>query len=119
VGVRAGGKCSFVGMAERAGLVSLLAMGLSVAVWSMMGLAVWHFTVFLPPRFWGGIIGAFLVSLAGALASGVLLPQPGIPLGNPPGVAEALWAVPGAIAALWISYRYGSRRDRARGITRV
>ena len=94
-------------------------MGLSVAVWSIMGLALWHFTVFLPPRFWGGIIGAFLASLAGALASGVLLPEPGIPPGNPPGVAEALWAVPGALGALLVSYRYGSRRDRVRGITRA
>ena len=94
-------------------------MGLSIAVWSMMGIALWHFTVFLPPRFWGGIIGAFLVSLAGALTSGVLLPQPGIPHGNPPGLLEALWAVPGAIAALFISYLYGSRRDLARGIKRA
>ncbi len=106
-------------MEERAVAVSLVAMGVSVAVWSMMGLAVWHFTVFLPARFWGGIVGAFLASLAGALASGVLLPQPGIPPDNPPGVAEAFWAVPGALAALFISYLYGSRRDRARGITRA
>ena len=26
----------------------------------MMGLAIWHFTIFLPDRFWGGIVGAFL-----------------------------------------------------------
>ena len=28
-------------------------------VWVMMGIAVWHFAVFVPDRFWGGIVGAF------------------------------------------------------------
>ena len=31
--------------------------------WVMMGLAIWHFTIFLPDRFWGGIVGAFIGSL--------------------------------------------------------
>ena len=31
--------------------------------WVMMGLAIWHFTIFLPDRFWGGIVGAFVGSL--------------------------------------------------------
>ena len=33
--------------------------------WVMMGLAIWHFTIFLPDRFWGGIVGAFVGSLVG------------------------------------------------------
>jgi hypothetical protein len=37
-------------------------MALSVFVWAMIGIALWHFTVFVPDRFWGGIIGAFLCS---------------------------------------------------------
>ena len=28
--------------------------------WVMMGLALWHFTVWLPDHYWGGIVGAFL-----------------------------------------------------------
>ena len=35
---------------------------MSLVVWVMMGIAVWHFTVFVPDRFWGGIVGAFLVA---------------------------------------------------------
>ena len=31
-------------------------------VWGMMGIAVWHFAVFVPDRFWGGIVGAFLAA---------------------------------------------------------
>jgi hypothetical protein len=47
-----------------------------------------------------------------------LLPEPGVPTANPPGVGEALWAMPGAIAALLASYFYGARKDRSRGIVR-
>ena len=36
--------------------------------WVMMGLAIWHYTIFLPDRFWGGIVGAFVGSLLGAIA---------------------------------------------------
>ena len=34
-------------------------------VWFTTALAIWHFTVFVPDRFWGGIVGAFLGSIAG------------------------------------------------------
>ena len=93
-------------------------MALSVFVWAMIGIALWHSTVFVPDRFWGGIIGAFLAALAGALLSGVLLPEPGVPAANPPGVAEAVWAIPGSLLALLASYLYGAHRDTARGIVR-
>ena len=49
---------------------------MSVLVWAMLGIAVWHFAVLVPDKFTGGIIGAFLASLAGALAAGYLLPSP-------------------------------------------
>ena len=93
-------------------------MALSVFIWAMIGIALWHFTVFVPDRFWGGIIGAFLAALAGSLVSGLLLPTPGIPSANPPGLAEALWPVPGSVVALGGSYFYGARQDRLRGIVR-
>jgi uncharacterized membrane protein YeaQ/YmgE (transglycosylase-associated protein family) len=83
---------------------------MSVLVWSMVGIAIWHFAVLVPDRFWGGIIGAFLAAVVGALGSGYLLPEPGVPTRNPPGVGEALWALPGAIGALVASYVYGARR---------
>jgi hypothetical protein len=91
---------------------------MSVLVWAMIGIAFWHFTVFVPDRFWGGIIGAFFAALAGALLSGFALPSPGIPAANPPGLGEALWAIPGAIGALVASFLYGARKDKAQGIVR-
>ena len=93
-------------------------MALSILVWAMIGMALWHFAALALHRFWGGIVGAFLAAVAGALASGFLLPGPGIPLDNPPGVAEAVWAIPGSIVALAASYLYGERKDRARGLVR-
>ena len=93
-------------------------MGLSIFVWAMIGIAFWHFSVLVPDRFWGGIIGAFLAALAGAFLSGFLLPQPGISTANPPGLGEAVWAIPGSVGALVASYYYGGRKDAASGIVR-
>jgi hypothetical protein len=85
---------------------------MSVLVWAMVGIALWHFAVLVPDRFWGGIIGAFLAALAGAVASGYALPVPGLSSANPPGLSEGIWAIPGSLAALALSYWYGARRER-------
>ena len=77
---------------------------MSVLVWSMVGIALWHFTVLLPDKFAGGIIGAFLAALIGALVSGYALPAPGLPTENPPGLSEAIWALPGSLMGLAGSY---------------
>lgn len=86
---------------------------MSVFVWLMVGIALWHFAVLVPDRFYGGIIGAFVAAAGGGFLSGMLLPVPGIPGDNPPGIDEALWAIPGALAGLALSYTYGARRERA------
>jgi uncharacterized membrane protein YeaQ/YmgE (transglycosylase-associated protein family) len=85
---------------------------MSVFVWIMIGVAIWHLAVLVPDRFYGGIIGAFLAAVAGALATGFLFPQPGVPHHNPPGLEEALWPIPGALIALVALYRYGVRREQ-------
>ena len=41
--------------------------------WVMMGLAIWHFAIFLPDRFWGGIVGAFLGAIIGAVVFGLIV----------------------------------------------
>lgn len=78
----------------------------------MIGIALWHLAVLVPDRFVGGIVGAFLAATAGALVTGYLLPTPGVPGANPPGVVQALWALPGGVGALLVSYGWGARRDR-------
>jgi hypothetical protein len=91
---------------------------MSVFVWAMVGIALWHFTVLVPDKFHGGIVGAFLAAFGGGLFTGFLLPAPGVPLDNPPGVTEALWPIPGALLALGLSYAYGTRREARGGSAR-
>ena len=43
---------------------------MSFFVYIMMGIAVWHFAVWFPDRFWGGIVGAFIASIIGAIVIG-------------------------------------------------
>jgi uncharacterized membrane protein YeaQ/YmgE (transglycosylase-associated protein family) len=82
-------------------------------VWAMIGIALWHLAVLVPDRFVGGIVGAFLAATAGALVTGYLLPTPGVPTVNPPGVMQAVWALPGSVGALLVSYVWGVRRERS------
>ena len=84
---------------------------MSVLVWALIGIAVWHFAVLVPDRFYGGIIGALLAALGGALVSGYLLPLPGVPADNPPGYMAAIWALPGSLLGLVASYRAGAARS--------
>ena len=84
---------------------------MSVFVWSMIGIAFWHFTILVPDRFAGGIIGAFLAAWAGALASGMLLEGLAIPNDNPPGLRHVLYAVPGSLTGLAACWVLGVRRE--------
>ena len=85
---------------------------MAILVWVMVSLALWHFTVLVPDRFWGGIAGALVAALVGGCATGFLLPAPGLPSENPPGLAEAIWAIPGATRTLVASYLYGAAISR-------
>jgi len=87
----------------------------SIVVWTMVGIAVWHFAVLVPDRFWGGIIGALLAAVIGAVLVGYALPTPGVPSANPPGILQGMLAVPGALAGLGLSYWYGARREAGGG----
>jgi hypothetical protein len=82
---------------------------MSVFVWVMMGIAIWHFCVFVPDRFWGGIVGAFLVAALGAALFGFLVNGLEVPGRKDTDIAQALIAVPGAVLALAASWFYGRR----------
>ena len=86
---------------------------MGLLAWVMMGLAIWHFTIFLPDRFWGGIVGAFLGALIGAVVFGLIVNG-----GTVPGIADtdlvtALEAIPGAVAGIAAVYLEGVRRENA------
>ena len=82
---------------------------MSMLVWVMMGIAIWHFIVFVPDRFWGGIVGAFLTAILGATVFGFILSGFTVPGRNDTEIEQALIAVPGTLIALGISWLYGSR----------
>jgi len=84
---------------------------MAMVVWVMMGIAIWHFAVFAPDRFYGGIVGAFLAAIAGAALFGFLVSGLTVPGRNDTELVQALVAVPGAIAALAASWVYGSRTE--------
>ena len=86
---------------------------MSLLVWVMMGIALWHFTVFLPDRFWGGIVGAFVAATAGAALFGFLVSGLSIPGREETDLMQALVAIPGCLLGLAASYAYGARRERA------
>ena len=89
---------------------------MSMVVWTMMGIAVWHFTVFLPDRFWGGIVGAFLAAFVGAVLFGFLANGLTVPGKDDTEIVQALIAIPGALIGLAISYLWGARMDRESGV---
>jgi hypothetical protein len=85
--------------------------------WVMMGLAIWHFTIFLPDRFWGGIVGAFVGSLFGAIIVGLVVYGAKVGALKVPGqratdIAVVLYAVPGALLGIAAVYCEGIRRER-------
>jgi uncharacterized membrane protein YeaQ/YmgE (transglycosylase-associated protein family) len=86
---------------------------MSVLVWVMMGIAIWHFTVFLPDRFWGGIVGAFLAAIVGAVIIGVIANGIDVPGRHDTHIVQALLAIPGALIGLAASYLYGVRAEGA------
>jgi hypothetical protein len=82
---------------------------MAALVWFTIGVAIWHFTVFVPDRFWGGIVGAFLGGSAGALVSGAVA-QIALSQGiGETDLATALYAVPGALLGLAVVYAIGVR----------
>ncbi len=85
---------------------------MSMLVWVMMGIAIWHFMVFVPDRFWGGIVGAFIVAIVGAAVFGLIVAGFTVPGQGDTDIEQALIAVPGALIALGISWLYGSRLER-------
>jgi uncharacterized membrane protein YeaQ/YmgE (transglycosylase-associated protein family) len=94
---------------------------MSLFVWIMMGIALWHFAVFVPDKFWGGIVGAFLASILGAVVVGFIIAGFQIIGRHDLDITAAFEAVPGAAIGLALSWYYGRhleehpRRRRGRG----
>jgi len=76
----------------------------------MMGLALWHFTIWLPDRFWGGIVGAFIGALVGSVLFGLIVNGFNVPGESETHLLQALEAIPGALVGMGLVYFEGMRR---------
>jgi ABC-type Fe3+ transport system permease subunit len=86
---------------------------MALVVWFTMGIALWHFTVFLPDRFWQGIIGAFIGAVIGAVVFGLIVETiAGRGLGETD-LLTALTAVPGVAVGLGVVWLIGTRQEAA------
>ena len=88
---------------------------MAILVWGTIGVALWHMTVFVPDRFRGGIIGAFVGAVLGSMATGALWQ---IATGDSIGTTDALTAlaaVPGCLLGLAAVYALGVRDERLYG----
>lgn len=84
---------------------------MALLVWFTMGIALWHFTVFLPDRFWQGIVGAFLGAVLGSVLFGLIVQAAsGRSLGDTD-LGTALLAIPGTAIGLAVVYAIGVRAE--------
>jgi ABC-type Fe3+ transport system permease subunit len=83
----------------------------ALVVFFIMGIALWHFTVFVPDRFWQGIVGAFLGAVLGSIIFGMIVQEAsGKSLGDTD-LSTALVAIPGTLIGLAIVYAIGVRSE--------
>ena len=84
---------------------------MAALVWFTTGVAIWHFTVFIPDRFWGGIVGALLGATAGAMVTGAIAQiATGAGIGETD-LATVLYAIPGTVLGLGLIYLIGARSE--------
>ncbi|HEU5252473.1 MAG TPA: hypothetical protein VFU16_03995 [Solirubrobacterales bacterium] len=84
---------------------------MALVVFFMMGIAIWHFTVFVPDRFWQGIVGAFLGAVVGSVVFGLIVQEAsGKDLGDTD-LSTALISIPGTLIGLAVVYAIGMRSE--------
>jgi hypothetical protein len=89
---------------------------MALLAWCMMGLALWHFTIWLPDRFVGGIVGALIGAVLGAVLFGWIIHGFSVPPRHDTHLVTALEAIPGALIGLALVWFEGVRRERAAGV---
>ena len=84
---------------------------MAAVVWFTIAVALWHFTVFVPDRFWAGIVGALLGAIAGGMISGAIFQiASGRSIGDTD-LGTVLVAIPGTVIGVAIIYAIGVRRE--------
>jgi hypothetical protein len=92
---------------------------MAALVWFTTGVALWHFTVFIPDRFWAGIVGALLGAVTGAMITGAIGQiASGDSIGQT-GIETVLYAVPGTLLGIAVVYAIGARQERQRELAQA
>jgi hypothetical protein len=86
---------------------------MAALVWVMVGIALWHFTVFLPDHFWSGIVGAFVGAVLGSFIFGLLINGFTIPGQSDTDLLSAVEAIPGAVVGMAVVWWIGARQEQA------
>lgn len=84
---------------------------MAIVIWLIVGLALWHLTIFVPDHFWGGIVGALLGAVGGALVSGAIVQ---VILGRGLNDVDMLTfaaAIPGFLLGAYLIYWVGERNE--------
>lgn len=84
---------------------------MALLVFFIMGIALWHFTVFVPDRFWQGIVGAFLGAVLGSVIFGWIVQEISGKTMGETDLSTALIAIPGTLIGLAIVYAIGVRSE--------
>jgi ABC-type Fe3+ transport system permease subunit len=85
---------------------------MALVVFFIMGIALWHFTVFIPDRFWQGIVGAFLGAVLGSIVFGLIVQEVSGKSLSDTDISTALLAVPGTLIGLAIVWVLGVRGEQ-------
>jgi hypothetical protein len=90
---------------------------MSAVVWVCAATAPWHFSILVPDRFYGGLIGALLAATGGAVVVAAFAAGwPGKL--DETGLLDVLIATAGALLGLAVSYLIGRRFDPVTGHAR-
>ena len=85
---------------------------MAVLVWISVATALWHFTIFVPDRFVGGMVGAFMCANVGALLVGVVVEGGSLPTLVEVGLVDAALGAVGGLMGLGGAYVWGTRSER-------
>jgi hypothetical protein len=89
---------------------------MAALVWISVATAFWHFTIFVPDRFAGGMVGAFMCANLGALLVGVIAEGGSLPPLVEVALFDAALGAVGGLIGLGAAYAWGSRApDGTRG----
>jgi len=85
---------------------------MALLVFFIMGIALWHFTVFVPDRFWQGIVGAFLGAVLGSIVFGMIVQEISGKSLSDTDLSTALISIPGVLIGLAVVYAVGVRSEQ-------